>query len=134
MSEYRDQAVRNVDKRHGYTAEHSPDPVAHREEYDAEEKHLRDPDTVERWTVYLCGNCGAEGSVDAANENDAHCFECNEWMNTEAVPVVPAAALERAEAERQAILDCINLYGDETLHAALDDAGLLSSIERSGDE
>lgn len=28
--------------------------------------------------------------------------------------------------ERQAILDAINLYGDETLHRALDDAGLLT--------
>lgn len=29
-----------------------------------------------------------------------------------------------AWAERQAVLDCINLYGDKVLHAALDDAGL----------
>ena len=33
----RDEAVRIVDTRHGYTAEHAPDPESHRAEYDAEE-------------------------------------------------------------------------------------------------
>jgi hypothetical protein len=32
---------------------------------------------------------------------------------------------DRLVAEQQAVLDCINLYGDKTLHAALDAAGLL---------
>jgi hypothetical protein len=40
--EIREQAVRNVDARHGYTVEFSIDPRAHRDEYDAEEERLRD--------------------------------------------------------------------------------------------
>jgi hypothetical protein len=35
------------------------------------------------------------------------------------------ARVRDLEAERQHILDCINLYGDQTLHGALDAAGLL---------
>jgi len=37
----RDEAVRIVDQRHGYTVEASPDPDAHRAEYDDEEARLR---------------------------------------------------------------------------------------------
>ena len=33
------------------------------------------------------------------------------------------AEIERLQAEHQAVLDCINLYGDETLHSALDGIG-----------
>lgn len=33
------------------------------------------------------------------------------------------AEVERLRAERQAVLDCVNLYGDETLHKALDTIG-----------
>lgn len=31
--------------------------------------------------------------------------------------------LDRLRDERQAVLDCINLYGDQTLHSALDAIG-----------
>ena len=37
----RDQAVANVDARHGYTIEHSPNPEAHHAEYGEEEARLR---------------------------------------------------------------------------------------------
>jgi ribosomal protein L37AE/L43A len=47
---------------------------------------------------------------------------------------VPTAQLRGAvervaqlEAERQVVLDCVNLYGDETLHAALDAIGLATT-------
>lgn len=33
------------------------------------------------------------------------------------------AEVERLQAERQAVLDAVNLYGDETLHRALDAIG-----------
>lgn len=39
-AEIRDEAVRRVDGRYGYTAEHAPDPAAHRDEYDREEEEL----------------------------------------------------------------------------------------------
>ena len=38
----RDEAVRIVDARHGFTAEFAPDPQAHRDEYDAEEERIRE--------------------------------------------------------------------------------------------
>lgn len=34
--DHRDEAIRRVDQRHGYTVEGAPDPDAHRAEYDAE--------------------------------------------------------------------------------------------------
>ena len=37
----RDEAIRRVDQRHGYTVEFAPDPDAHRAEYDAEEEAIR---------------------------------------------------------------------------------------------
>lgn len=41
--------------------------------------------------------------------------------------VVPVRELreenERLREEHRAVLDCVNLYGDETLHAALDAVG-----------
>lgn len=37
----RDEAVRRVDARHGYTCEFAPDPDAHRGEYDVEEATIR---------------------------------------------------------------------------------------------
>lgn len=37
----RDEAVANVDHRHGYTVEFSPWPEEHRAEYDEEEERLR---------------------------------------------------------------------------------------------
>jgi hypothetical protein len=47
--------------------------------------------------------------------------------NVERVEVVPASqlagAVEAFGQERQAVLDCVNLYGDETLHKALDGIG-----------
>ena len=33
------------------------------------------------------------------------------------------AEVERLRQERQAVLDCVNLYGDEVLHSALDGIG-----------
>lgn len=36
----RDEAVRAVDARHGYTVEYAPDPEAHRAEYDEEERRV----------------------------------------------------------------------------------------------
>lgn len=38
---FRDCAVEIVDGRYGYTVEHSPDPEAHRAEYEQEERRLR---------------------------------------------------------------------------------------------
>lgn len=34
--------------------------------------------------------------------------------------------LGRVRRERTAVIDCVNLYGDATLHSALTDAGLLN--------
>lgn len=42
------------------------------------------------------------------------------------------AAVAALEEERQAILHCINLFGDETLHGALDSAGLLMMGREAG--
>lgn len=39
-TEHRDQAVANVDARHGFTVEFAPDPEQHRAEYDNEEERL----------------------------------------------------------------------------------------------
>ncbi len=35
------------------------------------------------------------------------------------------AEIERLQAQRQAVIDCINLYGEETLHKALDAVGFV---------
>lgn len=43
------------------------------------------------------------------------------------------AKVERLREERQAVLDCINLYGDETLHSALDGIGWPASGDPRSD-
>jgi regulator of replication initiation timing len=40
--DFRDEAVANVDQRHGFTYEFAPNPEAHRAEYGGEERRLRD--------------------------------------------------------------------------------------------
>lgn len=49
-----------------------------------------------------CSTCGGNEGVD------------HEWA---------VARIAELEAERQAVLDAINLYGDSVLHGALDDIG-----------
>lgn len=50
------------------------------------------------WTLLVCGNCGEHDTVDQADENDAHCSACDEWMNTETVEVVAVDVLRRVSA------------------------------------
>jgi hypothetical protein len=57
----RDEAVRIVDQRHGYTVEHAPDPEAHRAEYDEEERRRSIPNRADGWQVArdaLIAACG----------------------------------------------------------------------------
>jgi hypothetical protein len=49
----RDQAVRNVDARYGYTCEHSASPDAHRQEYDDEEARLTRAATLAKVNLIL---------------------------------------------------------------------------------
>lgn len=55
-----------------------------------------------RWTLFVCGNCGEHDTIDQANENDSHCSACDEWMNAEAVHVVAVDALLSDEAIERA--------------------------------
>lgn len=43
-----------------------------------------------------------------------------------------AEAVETSDAERQAVLDVVNIYGDETLHKALDNIGWPANYTRGG--
>jgi hypothetical protein len=56
------------------------------------------------------GNIGA--MLDAALDSGALAWASNH-----------RGAVEAFAQERQAVLDCVNLYGDETLHKALDAIG-----------
>lgn len=40
------------------------------------------------------------------------------------------AEVERLRSERQAVLDVVNLYGDDLLHRALDDIGWVPRVPR----
>ena len=44
------------------------------------------------------------------------------------------ARVAALEAERQAVIDAVNLYGDETLHHALDAIGFAPQVPSTGQE
>lgn len=53
---------------------------------------------------------------------------CHEDHHSATFPtMVPASRVAELEEERQAVIDAVNLYGDETLHKALDDIGFAVS-------
>jgi hypothetical protein len=77
---------------------------------------------IERWTLM-----GAPlGCVHVTGGPSLSSPEQPDGIGVE-VEVVPASQLRGAVAafaqERQAVLDCVNLYGGETLHKALDAIG-----------
>ena len=57
------------------------------------------------------------GGFRSAEETE----EATRWAAVEIASL--REEVERLRYERQAVLDCINLYGDETLHSALDSIG-----------
>lgn len=61
---------------------------------------------VTRWTIDVCGNCGANEIV-GATEDDAKCGACGEWMNTEPIEVIPASTLDSIAEELEARADRI---------------------------
>jgi hypothetical protein len=64
--------------------------------------------------------------ADALNAAGEKVRELERWrMDAQSRAFKAEDRVRDLEAERQHILDCINLYGDETLHRALDAAGLL---------
>lgn len=69
-----------------------------------------------RWDhLYICGNCGSD-EIEEANENDAKCADCGEWMNTDRVEVVEASAYDAAEQtiERvRALVESEEGWGDD---------------------
>jgi hypothetical protein len=69
----------------------------------------------ERITRRLCEKCGSA-------IGDVHAPECPVDRHAPIVEVEYVRADLPAQ-ERQDVLNCINLYGDETLHKALDGIG-----------
>jgi hypothetical protein len=84
----------------------------------------------QRITIYQCPRCWGRVIGDPIHtlQGGASCYcKTNKGDPTkcEATEYVLAESYERLEAERQAIIDVVNLYGDPILHKALDNAGLL---------
>jgi hypothetical protein len=59
-AEARTEAIRIVDQRHGYTMEFAPDPLAHSQEYEEEERKLFDPARREP----ICEHCVAIMNIE----------------------------------------------------------------------
>jgi hypothetical protein len=73
----RDEAVRIVDTRHGYTAEHAPDPESHRAEYDAEEAAHATRNRVHESLLRVQQQLGhLEGLIDSW-QGDCYCDEAD---------------------------------------------------------
>jgi DNA-directed RNA polymerase subunit RPC12/RpoP len=86
---------------------------------------LRPRDDIE-WhaaILYVCPSRECDATfVIGRQPSDGHCPECL-TEQLERVEYVPRRFVTALEEERQAALHCINLYGDETLHSALDAIG-----------
>lgn len=83
--EARDEAVRIVDARHGYTVEQAPNPDAHREEYDREEARLAAGEP--------CPDCGATIGHDAATQ---HLSACGQQRRLDEIRANAPAVIGRA--------------------------------------
>ena len=40
------------------------------------------------YTIYVCAVCGSD-NIECSTQNDSLCGDCGNWMNVEAITVVP---------------------------------------------
>jgi hypothetical protein len=83
-----------------------------------------------RWVRPSNGGVG-EYKVSIPNYDGGEVVEAEDYDRLE---TQLTKTVETFAQERQVVLDCVNLYGDETLHKALDSIGWPADYVESGRE